>query len=658
MPSSRRAGPQTVCVAAILKDEGRFVEEWVAYHRLLGVDHFYLYDNDPRQPLGEILAQHRDYVTLRPWLIDHDDPRYPGRNKQLKAYTHCLENGAASYEWVTFLDCDEFIALEEHRDLKAFLHEFEGYNSIALNWHVFGHNGYYEDPPGLVIESLTRRMKEPRARTKSVTRNDAIASIESAHRCQLKSGRKCVDANKRRYREELYPGKTRVARINHYQCRSFASWMRKPQRGEAGAVVEDPANAWRFSEEGCLRQFVKEIALNRNEYLDESMLRHVEPIKRYLSSLGSAGRIDGTPLAETLRRGRTISEIEAGHLPREGDLRSVEWTAGSRAIRSLRGPAGATSFLARNLCSARTLFSSMVRGPLNRAVIDAKAASRSHDWPQAIWRWRKIIDEFGDKAPLKAFRALCKAHEYQGDFDAAETVAREGRAKHPTDLRLTAKCAKIAMESKRWSEAAAEWRVLLNEDPNPSAEVYRKLSRVYRHQGDLAKAEEIIHEGLANYPGDVRLNSELATIATVQEDWPQAIWRWRKIIDEFGDRAPAKAFLTLYEAHRILGDLDAAEVTAWEGRAKHPADIRIATKSAEIAIERAEIAMVRQEWCQAAERWHTVLDLQAEAKFGLDAQLAVKACMGLVRGNDCDRVIGIVQELKKREGDSKSLLAI
>jgi hypothetical protein len=56
-----------VCLAAILKDEDRFVEEWVAYHRLLGVDHFYLYDNDPRQPLNAILAPHRDYVTVRAW---------------------------------------------------------------------------------------------------------------------------------------------------------------------------------------------------------------------------------------------------------------------------------------------------------------------------------------------------------------------------------------------------------------------------------------------------------------------------------------------------------------------------------------------------------------------------------------------------------------
>ena len=134
---STGSSSDTVCLVAILKNEDAFVEEWVTYHKLLGVDHFFLYDNDPRQRLKSILRLHREYVTVRPWLIDHDDGRHPGRTKQLKAYSHCLERDALGYEWITFIDGDEFIALEEHRDLKAFLAEFEGCDSIALNWHVF-----------------------------------------------------------------------------------------------------------------------------------------------------------------------------------------------------------------------------------------------------------------------------------------------------------------------------------------------------------------------------------------------------------------------------------------------------------------------------------------------------------------------------------------
>ena len=72
-------------------------------------------------------------------------------------------------------------------------------------------------------------------------------------------------------------------------------------------------------------------------------------------------------------------------------------------------------------------------------------------------------------------------------------MAWDGRAKHPADLRLIANCAKMAMATKRWSEAAACWRAVLDKNSDASAAVYRKLSRAYRYQGDLAKAEEIIH---------------------------------------------------------------------------------------------------------------------------------------------------------------------
>jgi len=158
----------------------------------------------------------------------------------------------------------------------------------------------------------------------------------------------------------------------------------------------------------------------------------------------------------------------------------------------------------------------------------------------------------------------------------------------------------MAMATKRWCEAAACWRAVLDKDSDASAAVYRKLSRAYRYQGDLAKAEEIIHQGRASHPSDISLNSELAKIAMVRKDWLEAIARWRRIIDEFGDKTPPKAFLALCDAHRRLGDLGAAQAAAREGRAKHPTDIRLAVEGAEIAIERAEIAMDREEWCQAA----------------------------------------------------------
>ena len=642
MNRTERRAPDTVCVAAILKDEDRFVEEWVAYHRLLGVDHFYLYDNDPRQPLADILAPHRGYVTVRAWLIDHDDRRYQGATKQLKAYNHCLKHDAAQYGWVAFLDCDEFISLEKHPDLKTFLAEFAGYDSIAFNWHVFGHNGHYDDPPGLVIESLTRRMKEPRPRTKSVTRPDAIASINSAHRCNLKSGRKCVDANKRRYREELYPGKTHIARVNHYQCRSFENWMRKPERGEAGAFAEDPANAWRFTHEGCLRQFVREIALDRNEYPDSSMSRHVEPVKRYLSDLRSTRGTEGDAWHDQTRT--SLAELRANSVAGETNAPNVR-TGAVRAL-DLNGQSGST--LRRVAHHGLLLW----RRRLTRAMADAKAASRANDWGEAVLRWRSIVNEFGDRAPAKAFLELCKAYEYQGDLASAEAIALEGRIKHPTDIRLTIKCANIAMAQRRWPEAVAGWRTALRRmDGKSSVRPFLKLSRAYRHQGDLAKAEEILSEGWAIHAHEVRLATEHAKIAMVRQDWPEAILRWHRVLDEFADAAPANAFLKLSKVYEQEDDLDAAEAVVLDGQVKHPTNIPLAVRGAEIAV-------ARKDWHQAARRWPAVLDIHAQADFPLDERLLAQACASLMAVDDHEGVIPLVQDLKRREGESRLLLAV
>jgi hypothetical protein len=239
--------------------------------------------------------------------------------------------------------------------------------------------------------------------TKTLSRPKAIASIDSAHRCELKSGRLCVDANKRRFREELYPGKTQVARINHYQCRSFTNWMRKPERGEAGAFADDAPNAWRFNDEGCLRQFVSQVAVNRNEYVDTSMWRHVEPVKQYLHRLRIEGGARDAParsLAVNAKTRARTSETRTARLQDETGVRSLGRAFTNRSAWSQRG-VPATPSEAGTLYRAAPPRWWPLRGRLNRAMEKANAASQARDWAEAVSRWRGIIDEFGDKAPMR-----------------------------------------------------------------------------------------------------------------------------------------------------------------------------------------------------------------------------------------------------------------
>ena len=274
-----------ICVVAMLKGEEPFIDEWVAYHRIIGVDHFFLYDNDPTLPLRNLLKRHAEYVTVVDWPGEHDE--LPGRNKQTKAYTDSLRR--VGHRWVAFIDGDEFIVLSKHENLQQFLEHFDDVGAVLLNWHLFGNNGHYTNPKGLITASLTRRKCEPGRMTKSINKVEAISSIQSAHLCRLRRGFKTVDANKRPYSEILYSGKTDVAHINHYMCRSYLHWMKRIERGEAAFPKENyPKNKdhrWRFERELCEAKFF-EIAQETNELVDEFMLKYTEPIQAFLSRQG------------------------------------------------------------------------------------------------------------------------------------------------------------------------------------------------------------------------------------------------------------------------------------------------------------------------------------------------------------------------------------
>lgn len=269
-----------VAIVAIARDERPFLDEWLLYHRLIGVDRIFVYDDDPVPNLQGFLRPHDDYATVVRWYESHP-PRKRG-HQQVAAYRHALAHFLPDFEWVAFIDLDEFIVIERHENLGEFLNSLGDAPAVALHWHRFGHCGHYEDPKGLVTAELTRRKLCPETnRVKNITRCDTIASIGNVHRCNLKNGS---------------PQTTKIAHVNHYMCRSFERWMSRPKRGRCGLSMGNTrlreqqktphlpdlgksprnrsSNQWKHTAEGCLRKFVANVALDWNEHIDEEMLKY------------------------------------------------------------------------------------------------------------------------------------------------------------------------------------------------------------------------------------------------------------------------------------------------------------------------------------------------------------------------------------------------
>ena len=280
----------SVVLVAILKGEDQFVEEWVSYHRILGVDHFYLYDNESSLPLQKILNAHKDYVTVIPWLEDKIS------NRQSLAYTHFITTYGDKTTWAGFIDGDEFVVTKRHPNLKSFLLSHDLVDSVALNDFIFGNNGYYEVPKNLIIESLTRRSVEPSQHLKCFSKTASIKSVASPHYQLLNPGAKRVDSignTLPTYPEQDIPmafnkdnkESREVACIYHYKARSFTTWMNRTSRGRATCFKDELKNHWTFENEACFKKYHDFILKETHQVEDTYMLRFVPEIKLYLKKI-------------------------------------------------------------------------------------------------------------------------------------------------------------------------------------------------------------------------------------------------------------------------------------------------------------------------------------------------------------------------------------
>ena len=134
----------------IVKDEAKYIKEWIEYHRIIGVDHFIIYDNESTDGIFDLLG---DYI--QDGLVSY------AFVKGTKQQTNCYEDAVARYRnnanWMTFTDADEFIFLHDSINLPHFLEKYSDYAGIGINWIMFDSNGFDNCPEhGFVISNYTR----------------------------------------------------------------------------------------------------------------------------------------------------------------------------------------------------------------------------------------------------------------------------------------------------------------------------------------------------------------------------------------------------------------------------------------------------------------------------------------------------------------------
>jgi glycosyl transferase family 92 len=205
--------PSYLAIGAIFRDEAAYLAEWIAFHRLVGVDHFFLYDNGSADAPESILAPFLDEgcVTLVPWPVPFH------HHAAREAYANCLERARGHVRWLACLDIDEFLFAPEAWSLRPVLREFEPYPGIVVRWQVYGSSGHLERSEAPVIGRFTRRAATDwirNRRVKSIV--DPIRTVRpvNVHHFEYRDGALAVTERKEPVRVTARPRfKKRLRRL-------------------------------------------------------------------------------------------------------------------------------------------------------------------------------------------------------------------------------------------------------------------------------------------------------------------------------------------------------------------------------------------------------------------------------------------------------------
>lgn len=212
-----------------VKDEARFLPELIAYHLCVGVQHFYIYDNNSTDNILIVLDEYikRGIVTYLNWPVI---PAYPSCYVDFfKEYGNCST-------WVAFIDADEFIVEKNKGDLIRLLGEKQSNSAIGLNWRYFGSSYHETVPDGLVVSNFRRSNVKFDDHVKVIARPRAVIGLFNLHNFFYAQFQFAISVNDQPiWGSFVNPSPTAQVFIHHYVYRSRSDYARKVNRGFADA---------------------------------------------------------------------------------------------------------------------------------------------------------------------------------------------------------------------------------------------------------------------------------------------------------------------------------------------------------------------------------------------------------------------------------------
>lgn len=233
-------GKYDLCVCTMVWNQGSALREWITYHSWLGVERWFIYDNNSDDNIKDVIEEleiENYNVTRHVW---------PWIKTQEAGFSHCALRAKKECNWVSFMDVDEYFyfpySTPGHQSLRSSGYAGQdslrslvanvsssspGIAEIRTTCHSFGPSGLNSAPSQGITVGYTCRLKSPE-RHKSIIRPDALDTtlLNVVHHFHLRKGFSYMNL----------PQSTAV--INHYKYQVWEVFRAKFFRRVATYVVD------------------------------------------------------------------------------------------------------------------------------------------------------------------------------------------------------------------------------------------------------------------------------------------------------------------------------------------------------------------------------------------------------------------------------------
>jgi len=273
-------------LVAIFRGEDDYLVEWIEFHKMIGVDHFILYDNGLEKSSQVLLEPYIEngMVTHIPF------PDIPGLRDgkhadtlsiQQMAYADCIIRFRHHFKYLLQLDIDEFLFPKEHHTITEVLkcYNEDKISRIEINWTNFGDSGHKTKQNGLVIENFIKSDSNIEPNTvKSISSTQFLSNrfvYTNVHRFSHRFTLKDIFTKLFLGYPQIIKGKTAndLFQLNHYNTKSKEEYARKLRINKGGYMVGEETEG----------KFIK-LNFQFNKIKNRTIFRFVYKLKQILDN--------------------------------------------------------------------------------------------------------------------------------------------------------------------------------------------------------------------------------------------------------------------------------------------------------------------------------------------------------------------------------------